>query len=184
MLHSLARRLPSAMRPSYARRVLLLLFLILVLDYADRALIGAMAPTLKREFSLNNAKLGFLSGTFVLVSAGAVIPLGVLTDRVNRTGMLAIVLVIWTCAITLTGASVSAAMLFGSRVLLGAISAATGPTVPSIVGDLVPPARRGAAVGAVGSGQLVGTGAGYILGALGVAVLSFRWGFWLLALAG
>jgi MFS family permease len=68
--------------------------------------------------------------------------------------------------------------------LLGMVSATTGPTVPSLTGDLVPARARAHALGFIDSGQLFGSGVGFLLAAIVVAFLSFRWCFWLLGIAG
>lgn len=163
---------------------MLLLLLVLAVDYADRALIGALGPTLKSTFQLGNVELGLLAASFSIVGAIAAIPLGLLTDRVKRTMLLALSLVAWAGALALTGAAVSFAMLFGARLLLGIVSATTGPTVPSLTGDLVRAGRRARALGFIDSGQLIGSGIGLLLAAVVVSFLSFRWCFWLLGIAG
>nr|MDQ2831520.1 MFS transporter [Chloroflexota bacterium] len=87
------------------------------------------------------------AAAFAFIGAPAVIPLGMLTDRVNRTLLLAISLLLWALATGVTGAAISFAMLFGARLFLGVVAATTGPTTPSLVGDLVPSGKRGAAFG-------------------------------------
>lgn len=168
----------------YERRALDLLLLVLVLDYADRTLVGALGPTLKQAFGIGNFKLGLLSAAFLFVGAGAALPMGMLTDRISRTALLAGSFALWAAAIGVVGASVSFAMFFGARVLLGIVSAASGPTIPSLVGDIVPTARRGRALGIVNGGLLAGLGIGYILPATIASLVSWRWCFWLLGIAG
>jgi predicted MFS family arabinose efflux permease len=114
------------------------LVLALVLDYADRMLLGALGPTLERDFHLGTTQLGLLSSAFGIVGAGAALPLGVLTDRVARTRLLALSLALWAGAEALVGGAASFALLVGLRLLLGVVAATTGPTVPSLTGDLVP----------------------------------------------
>lgn len=180
----LVQRAANRLTGSSHQRVLTLLALVLVLDYADRTLVGALGPTLKHVFSLNNFQLGLLAAAFSFVGAGASIPLGILTDRVSRTMLLALTLVMWCIALIFVGAAVSFAMLFGARIFLGAVAAATGPTTPSLVGDLVPASQRGKALGFITSGQLIGGGIGFMLPVAITAILSWRWTFWLLAIGG
>jgi MFS family permease len=180
----LAATVSARLNLRYERRVMLLLLLVLVVDYADRTLIGALGPTLQRVFHIGNSELGFLAATFSFVGAAATIPLGMLVDRLKRTWLLALSLVIWAAAMGATGAAVSFAMLFGARLLLGAVSATTGPTVPSLTGDLVRAGKRAKALGFIDSGQLIGTGIGFLLAALVTSFLSFRWCFWLLGIGG
>lgn len=169
---------------SYMRRTLVLLLLVLVADYADRTLIGALGPTLERTFDFDNAQLGLLGAAFGIVGAIATVPIGVLADRMSRTALLAVSLALWAAALVVTGAALSFIMLFAARLLLGAVAATTGPTLPSLIGDLVDAGGRARAIGFVNSGQLIGSGAGLLLAALVTQFFSFRWCFWLLALAG
>lgn len=161
-----------------------LLGLVLVLDYADRSLVGALGPTLKQAFDISNVQLGLLAAAFSIVGAGATLPFGALTDRVSRTAMLALSLALWSVAVGLVGAAATFGMLFGARLLLSVVAAATGPVTPSLVGDLVPASRRSEALGLISAGQLVGGGFGFALPVILAAFLSWRWNFWLLAIAG
>jgi predicted MFS family arabinose efflux permease len=178
------RKVFQAMRGGSPRVALALLAFMLALDYGDRTLIGAMGPTIKTAFHIGNTDLGLLATAVNIVAALTALPIGMLTDRVHRMRLLAIAVVLWTGATIIVGASVSFLMLFGSRLLLAAIAATSGPTVPSLIGDLVPAADRGRALGFVDSGQLAGIGAGFLLGAFVTSFLSFRWGFWLLSCSG
>lgn len=180
----LVRTISGRIAPGPNSRVMTGLLLISVVDYGERTLVGALGPTLQSVFHINNAQLGLLSSASGVVGALATIPLGILADRVNRTALLAISLILWAAAVGVVGAAVSFAMLFGARMLLGVVSAATGPTTPSLVGDIVPATRRGRALGVINSGQLLGDGVGYVLPVLVTALLSWRFDFWLLALAG
>jgi predicted MFS family arabinose efflux permease len=109
--------------------VLTLLVPALSVDYADRMLIGALGPTIEVVFHIDTTGLDVLAASFSVVAASAALPIGVLTDRANRTLLLAASLCIWAAA-GLTGAASSFVMLFGARMLLGVVAATTGPTSP------------------------------------------------------
>lgn len=176
--------MPNRFARSYRRRALLLLLLVLIVDYADRTLIGALGPTLKSVYHIGNTHLGLLSGAFCIVGAIATIPFSMLTDRASRTTLLAVSLALWSVAEGVTGAANSFTMLFGARLLLGIVAATTGPAVPSLTGDLVRSGRRSWALGLLDSGELIGTGSGFLLAAVVASLLSFRWCFWLLTMPG
>ncbi len=165
------------------RRVLILLLLALAVDYAENALIGALGPTLEHTFHFGNAMLGLLAAASSIVTALATLPLGFLTDRMKRTLLLALSLVVWAIAVAIAGASISFAMFFVARLLLGAVDAVMGPATPSLAGDLVRAQDRARALGLVESGQLVGIGLGFLLAAVVTAFLSFRWCLWILGIA-
>jgi predicted MFS family arabinose efflux permease len=180
LIHAAAGRFTMG----YERRIMTLLLLALALDYGDRTLISALGPTLKRIFHLNNAEFGLLGASFVLVAAGASLPIGSLTDRTKRTLLFAVVLIVWVIAEGWTGAAVSFAMFFGVRLVLGIIAGTLGPTIPSLTGDLVPGSQWGRALGYITSGQLIGIAIGFILPVLLLSFTSWRWNFWVLAIGG
>lgn len=159
----------------------MLLFLVLAHDFADRTLISSLGPTLKHVYHLNNSELGLVAAAFAVVGAIASVPIGMLTDRINRTLLFAVTLLLWAFAEGLTGAAISLAMLVGARIFLGVVSATSGPTTPSLVGDLVPAGNRGRTFGFINSGQLIGLGVGFLLPVAVLSFASFRWNFWILA---
>ncbi len=189
MLRS-ARRLtkddgsPEPANRAYRGRVLLLLFLVLGLEHADRAALGAVAPVLKRVFDITNAQIGQLAAAVSLAGALATVPVGILADRSSRTRLLAVGVAAWSAAMALAGAAVSFAMLLGSRVLLGAVTATARPTTSSMVGDLYPAEERGRVLGVIESGMLLGTVAGFLIGGITAAFVSWRLAFWILGGAG
>lgn len=169
---------------SYEHRATSLLVLVLMIDFADRTLIGALGPTLESVFHIGNFELGVLATVFVVVAAPATLGFGIFTDRWNRTLLLALSLVIWVIGEGLTGAAISFGMLIGVRILLGVVSAASGPTTPSLIGDLVPATERSRALSSIDAGSLIGDGVGFVLPAIILGFASWRWNFWVLAAFG
>ena len=172
----------SRFKLSYRQQVVAALVVLLILDYADRGLIGGLGPTLERSFGMNDAQLGYLSSASMVISGLATLPLGIVIDRAARLRLLMLCLIVWTVALTLTGAATSFGVLVGAQVMVGVVGAATGPAVPSLVGDLTPIAERGDILGLVNGGPVAGTGVGIVLAAAVTAFASFRWCFWLLAI--
>ncbi len=164
--------------------VVTVLTVVVVVDYADRAALGAVAPALKDDLGLDVAELGYLGAAFGLVGGLATLVAGALVDRVPRLRLLALSALAWSVAMVATGSAESLGWLLVARGALAVVLATVGPAYPSLVGDAVPPAERGRALGLIGSGQLLGGAIGVGLGALCVSLLSWRWTFWLLALPG
>ncbi len=177
---------PGARPRSGARpgTLVTLLTLVMTIDYADRTVLSAMGPTIKRVFSLSNTRYGLLSAVLGIVGALATLPAGALVDRVRRTRLLAGSVGAWSLAMLATGAATSFSMLLGSRMVLAVVAATVGPAFPSLAGDAVSPRRRGAFLARIESGQFLGSGAGVLVGAAAVTLLGWRWGFWLLVLPG
>ncbi|MDQ1430884.1 MAG: hypothetical protein QOF40_1486, partial [Actinomycetota bacterium] len=155
------------------RAAVVALAAVLALDGADRTALGALAPALKAEFGIGNAEIGLLASAFAIVGALAIIPIGILTDRARRITILVVCIGIWCVAMGVAAAATSFAVLFVARISLGVLSAAGGPPVTSIVGDLFPADIRGRVLGWVKSGELIGAGVGFLVA--GVVVWAFSW---------
>ncbi|MFN8026994.1 MAG: MFS transporter [Acidimicrobiia bacterium] len=180
---SLDRHTDDPLRDRALRSTLVALAAVLALDAADRTAVGALAPVLEREFHIGNTEIGLLASAFAIVGALATLPIGILTDRVRRVALIAVAVVIWAAASGIAAAAATFAVLFGARVLLGVVTAAGGPPVTSIIGDLVTPDQRGRALSWVKSGELIGAGAGFVVAGV-LLSLSWRAVFAALALLG
>lgn len=88
-------------------RVLLLLASVLALDSADKDAVSATADNLQRAFGIGTTQVGLLLTVVSLVAAAGTLPIGVLTDRVNRTRLLAGSVVLWAIAMIFSGAAQS-----------------------------------------------------------------------------
>ena len=62
-------------------RVIVLFGLVLALNGADLATVGAVAPQLESSLHIGVAQIGLLSAASLLVGAIATIPVGLLVDR-------------------------------------------------------------------------------------------------------
>jgi predicted MFS family arabinose efflux permease len=155
------------------RGVVFALATVLALDAVDKTTLGALAPALKTQFSIGNGEIGMLASAFSIVGALATIPMGVLTDRARRVTLLVVSIGVWSVAMGAAAAATTFAMLFVARSALGVMTAACGPPVTSIVGDLFSPDVRGRVIGIVKSGELVGAAAGFAIS--GVLVAFFTW---------
>ena len=145
---------------------------VLALDAADRTALGALAPALKVQFSIGNGEIGLLASAFSIVGGLATIPMGVLTDRTRRITLLVVSIAIWSVAMGVAAAATTFAILFVARIALGVVTAAGGPPVTSMVGDLFSADVRGRVLGWVKSGEVVGAGAGFLVaGALDAVLL-------------
>lgn len=162
----------------------LVLALVLALDSADRASLGALTPSIKASFHISNTDIGVLASAFSIVGGLATVPVGVLTDRVHRVRLLAGSILIWSIAMVATGLSVTFLMLFVARLFLGVVTATGGPTIASLTGDLYHPNERGRILSWIRSGELIGAGVGFVLAGGAAALFGWRGVFIVLALIG
>jgi predicted MFS family arabinose efflux permease len=162
-------------------RVVLLLACVLALASADSATVGASAVELRRTLDISNTDIGLLVSVTAVVAAVFSLPFGVLADRGRRTWILAFALVTWGAAMLWSATASSFGQLLLARVGLGAVTAAAGPIVASLVGDWFPAAERGRIYGYILTGELLGAGAGFAITG-DIAALSWRAAFIILAL--
>jgi predicted MFS family arabinose efflux permease len=181
---SVRRADESVLRDHDHRVVIITLAAVLALDGADRTALGALAPALKAEFGIGNTAIGLLASAFAVVGALAIVPIGVLTDRTRRVTILVVCIGIWCVAMGVAAAAMSFAVLFCARISLGVLTAAGGPPVTSIVGDLFPADVRSRVLGWVKSGELIGAGVGFLVAGVVVWLTSWRGVFASLAVLG
>lgn len=165
-------------------RVVVLLGAVLALSSAQTSTIGAVAPQLEGALRIDNTQIGLLSTVSLLGAALAVIPAGLLVDRVKRVPLLALTIVLWSLASAYGAIASSYTDLLLSRLVLGLVSATAGPSVASLTGDYFPSRERGKIWGYILSGEIAGTAFGFLISGTAASVVSWRVAFVLLALPG
>ncbi|PZG96284.1 hypothetical protein C1I97_26345 [Streptomyces sp. NTH33] len=178
------QRMLHALGGAARARVVLVLGAVLGLDGAGKGTVSAMAGPIKEAFHVGNTGIGLLASVVSLVSAVFTIPVGVLTDRVTRTRLLALSTSLWVAATVLSAVSPPYTWLLVSRTALGAVTATAGPTVASLVGDSFPVGERARMYGPVLAGELVGTGVGFAISGTVGSALGRRFAFWWLIVPG
>lgn len=118
---------PSSMR---GWAVTAMLVALMVINFADKAVLGLAATPIRREFGLTAGEYGAIASAFYLLFSLSAVIVGFVSNRVSATWIMATLAVLWslTALPVLLAASVPA--LYASRIALGA---AEGPTAPMAV---------------------------------------------------
>jgi MFS family permease len=174
------RRLETSLGGAERTRVVVVLACVLALNGADTATVGASATELRHGLHISNTDIGLLVTVTSLVAAVATLPFGVLADRVRRTWTLGFAILLWGAAMAWSAAVSSFGELLLSRLFLGAVTAAAGPLIASLVGDYFEAGERGRIYGFILAGELLGAGFGFAVTG-DVATLSWRAAFVVLA---
>lgn len=161
-------------------RVIFLLAAVLALSSADAATVGASAVELRKALHINNTDIGLLVAVTALVGAVASVPFGVLADRAPRARTLGLAIFLWGGAMVWSATVSSFGKLLLARMFLGIVTAAAGPIVASLVGDLFSGDERGRIYGYILTGELVGAGVGFAVTG-DIAAISWRAAFLILA---
>ena len=143
--------------------VLTVLFLINMVNFFDRFIIGALGEPIRREFSLSDTSLGLLSTAFTLVYAVAGIPLGRLADAAPRRTILAGGVFLWSLFTAATGAARQYWQLFALRIGVGVGEASCAPAAASLIADIFPSEKRGRAMSIFMLGLPVGIALSFAL---------------------
>jgi len=151
---------------------------ILMLAYSchamDRSLPGILVEPVREEFGLTDAQLGLLTGpSYGFAFAAAILPMGLLSDRVNRRNFLAVAVVAWSLCTALGGLARSYGQLLIARIGVGVAESGAAPVAVPMLSDIFPPERRAFVLGVFYMSSNAGT---FLAGALGGYVAAeFGW---------
>jgi ACS family hexuronate transporter-like MFS transporter len=95
------------------------LYFASALNYLDRNVLSALAPTLLNEFHLNNEQFGYVTSAFSIAYAFSAPVLGLFIDRVGLRWGAAIIVGLWSLAGMSTGFVASLGGLMLCRAALG-----------------------------------------------------------------
>jgi MFS family permease len=120
-----------------------LLFLVMALSIADRALVNVALPGLKQEFQLSDSQLGLLAGlAFSLTNVLFALPIAQYADRTSRSRVLILSLSLWSLVTAATSACANFVQLVVARLALGLAEAGGASPAQSIIADLYRPSQR------------------------------------------
>jgi MFS family permease len=165
-------------------RVIVLFAVVLALNGADTATVGAMAPQLKASLHIGDADIGLLSAVSLLVGAVFTIPVGLLVDRAHRMPLLAFSVILWSLASLMSAFAGGFSSLLLTRLALGAVAATAGPAIASLTGDYFPASERGRVYAYILAGEVAGSAVGFILSGAVASLIDWRVSFVLLAIPG
>ncbi len=177
-------RLPS---PGQARFAFSVLFLVNILNYADRYVLPAVLPKIadpKQGLGLTSFQQGLLGSSFLLVYAFATLPLGVWADRGVRKNIVALCVGIWSIATVMAGFTRNFIQIFSVRAVLGVGEAGYAPASLSLLGDFFAKARRGRILSYWSAGTLLGAAIGFTFGGLIADAFGWRYAFFFVGIPG
>jgi len=148
-----------------------------LLNYLDRYVVSAIAPSLKSALALSDTQLGWLMPAFLLVYMVAAPAFGSWGDLGSRTRPMAIGVFVWSLATFLSGFAQSYPQLLAGRAVVGIGEAAYVAIAPALLADCFPSERRGRVLAVLNMAIYVGTALGYIVGGQVSAHLGWRAAF-------
>ena len=156
--HSRSPPRAQAKDPVQAWIMVCLLFLFMLINFADRAVLGLAAVPIMRELGLSHTQFGLIATSFfTLFSVGGVIG-GFLVNRVASKWVLAALALIWSLCQLPMILSVSVAALVVNRVALGFSEGPAYPVALHAAYKWFPNERRAVPTSLVAIGALAGNG--------------------------
>ncbi|MBB6306834.1 MFS transporter [Xanthobacter tagetidis] len=157
--------------------VVLLLFIITVVNYVDRAAISYAIPAMEAQLGLSKLDAGTILGAFGIGYAVTTLIGGFAVDRYGARLVLTIAAVMWSLSIGLTGVASGFLTLYLARTLLGV---SEGPNFPAMTGALarwLPPVQQASAHGYALLAVPVALAIGGPIVTQLLALLDWRWTF-------
>ncbi len=169
----------AAARPSRASRRewigLAIIALPCVLYSMDFTVLHLAVPHLSAALQPSSSQLLWIVDIYGFLLAGALIPMGVLGDRIGRRKLLLIGAAVFGLASILAAFSTSAGMLIAARALLGVAASTLAPSTLSLIRNMFfDPRQRTVAIGVWVASFSAGGAIGPLVG--GALLASFWWG--------
>jgi MFS family permease len=146
------------------------------LESGERQSLSQAIDGIQHQFHVSDTMAGAIPFAMAVVAIAGALPIGVLTDRVKRTTLLAGAIVIWTFCIGMNGLATTFAFLFVFRMGIGVVEA-NGPAAVSLLSDYYPARQRAKMMGLYQSGALAGALIGLIGGGIAVSAGGWQWAF-------
>ena len=169
---------------SRAFYLLTLIFIIYLLDYADRKVMSAIFETLKVEWQLQDSELGLLNGIVSLMISIFVIPMSIMVDRWSRKHMISLMVFVWSLATLMCAFAQNYHQLLFFRALTGLGEAAYAAAAVAMLTKSFPRQHRSKYIGIYDAGAPIGSGLGIMLGGYIAEVYGWRHAFGLVAAPG
>jgi branched-chain amino acid transport system permease protein len=142
-------------------------------DFIARGGLAVSLMDIQDEFGFSDAQAALIPFADVVAAGAVIVGAGYLADRVSRTRLLLLLLIVWAVTNAATGLVQTFGQLFIVRVALGAMTAVDDPSSTSLLADYYPARLRHKAY----SWRLVAPVLGGAIGtlAIGIAVDSVGW---------
>jgi ACS family D-galactonate transporter-like MFS transporter len=135
-----------------------MVFAFVLVNYADKAVIGLSSVAIMHDLGLTNVQFGALGSAFFLLFSISGIAGGFLANRVSTKSLMCVMALIWALALVPLIWVSSFELLFASRVILGAAEGPAFPVALHAIYKWFPDRGRALPTSIVASGAAFGTG--------------------------
>ena len=170
--HEPTPALPTAL-PDSTRWVLAGLSLSMLLSALGTSSANVALPALAQAFNASFQEVQWVVLAYLLVITTLIVSAGRLGDITGRRRLLLAGIFLFTLASLLCGVAPSLSLLIAARAVQGLGAAIMMALTMALVGETVPKAKTGSAMGLLGTMSAIGTALGPSLG--GVLIAGFGW---------
>jgi MFS transporter, ACS family, D-galactonate transporter len=133
-------------------------FSFMVINFADKSVIGLSSGPIMSEMALTNAQFGTLGSAFFVLFSISGVAGGFLANKIRTKSLMSLMAGLWTLAVLPIGLVSSFPLLLGSRLVLGAAEGPAFPIALHSVYKWFPDRQRALPTGVIASGAAFGTG--------------------------
>ncbi|MDD5399229.1 MAG: MFS transporter, partial [Dehalococcoidia bacterium] len=160
------------------------LFVLYMMDYALRSVIGPITPALKSSLGLSDTEIGWLMSVVLIGVAVFALPLSYLMDRWRRAKLVSIISVIWSLASICSGFCINFGQLLTTRTIVGIGEAGFVSGGMALIVGMVKKARRPFVTGIWAAAIPLGSAVGFLVGGWVSKDYGWQAAFWALAAPG
>ncbi|WP_228118037.1 MFS transporter [Rhodococcus erythropolis] len=136
--------------------VTLLLLAFMLLNFADKAVLGFAGVHIMKDLGITPQQFGLLQSAFFWLFAAGAIIVGALTAKINVRWLLAAVMLVWILTMLPLLSPVSFGVLLACRIVLGFAEGPAYALCTHVVHSWFPPEKRALPAGIVTAGASMG----------------------------
>ena len=133
-----------------------LLFLFMLINFADKVVVGLAGPPIRKDLMLSDREFGLIGSSFFFLFAISAIAVGLLTNRVKAKHTLLVMAIIWALVQFPMLGTISLEVLIACRVILGAGEGPAAPVATHAVYKWFPDSLRGLPTAIIAQGSAFG----------------------------
>ena len=162
---------PSLVEGGSEIRILLLVTAVQLVNILDFMMVMPLGPDFAADLGIRQENLGYIAGSYTAAAACAGIAAAQFLDRFDRRRALGVAMMGLVLATAAGGLAQDMEQLVAARVMAGVFGGPATSLALAIIADVIPPQRRGRAMGVVMSAfslvSVLGVPAGLALAELG-----------------
>jgi MFS family permease len=135
-----------------------LVFLFMLINFADKAVMGLASVPIMDDLGLSHEQFGLLGSAFFLLFSLSGVAVGFLANRIDTKPLMGVMALVWGGALLLPSVAATFQALLASRVILGAAEGPAFPVAMHCVYKWFADQRRALPTSVVASGAAFGAG--------------------------